>query len=88
MKPKAFRFLGFRLPIGLQIAAFADFGSAWNQRDEFNRNFIRGFGLGLRFITPTTGMARIDFGFGQEGFSIRIHLGSYEKPVMQRQRVR
>ena len=88
MKPKGFSFLGFRLPIGLQIAVFADLGSAWNRKDEFNKNLIAGFGLGLRFISPTTGMARVDFGFGQGGFSVRIHLGSYEKPVKQRDRVR
>jgi hypothetical protein len=33
-------------------------------------------------------MFRIDFGFGEPGESVRLNIGSFEKPVAQRFRVR
>lgn len=74
---------------GLQVALFGDLGVAWDENEQFKAdNFIDGYGLGIRILLPIIGVARCDFGFGQAGESIMLHLGSYEKPVMQRRRVR
>ena len=74
---------------GLQFAVFGDVGIAWNETNEFvDRNFIAGGGFGIRILLPIFGMARIDFGLGQGGKGVFLHLGMYEKPVMTRKRVR
>ena len=74
---------------GMHIAFFSDLGIAWDEVDQFNsHNFIAGFGMGVRLLVPIVGMARIDVGWGQNGQGIFLHLGSFEKPVMSRRRVR
>lgn len=74
---------------GLHIAFFSDWGIAWDEADQFkSHNFIAGFGMGVRLLIPIVGMARIDVGWGQKGQGIFLHLGSFEKPVMSRKRVR
>jgi len=87
-EPTLFRILGFSLPVGLQLAFFADAGTAWNGSEEFRRNFIVGYGLGIRFLVPVVGVTRFDIGFGEKGFRIQFCLGGYEKAVRQRERVR
>lgn len=89
MEPKMFSLLGLTADIGFQIALFGDLGIAWNNSDEFKKdNFIGGCGFGLRFLIPFVNMFRVDFGFGEFGESFRVHLGTFEKPVAQRFRVR
>jgi len=74
---------------GLQFAVFGDVGIVWNEAHEFmDKNFIAGGGLGIRFLLPIFGMARMDFGWGQGGKGVFLHLGMFEKPVMTRRRVR
>lgn len=74
---------------GLQLCLFGDLGIGWNKRNQFRlSNFIGGFGFGVRLLVPIVGMVRIDFGWGQKGEGVFIHLGSFEKPVMTRKRVR
>ena len=74
---------------GLQLAFFGDLGIGWYTKDEFrSENFIGGVGAGIRLMVPIVGLVRVDFGYGQSGESIRIHLGAFEKPVMTRRRVR
>jgi outer membrane translocation and assembly module TamA len=71
------------------VALFGDLGLGWDTRDQFNRKrFIGGVGAGVRLLLPIVGLLRIDFGWGQEGKSIMVHFGAYEKPVMTRKRVR
>jgi len=80
---------GLTFDIGLQLALFGDLGIAWDETDEFKSdNFIGGYGFGLRFLVPFVNMFRVDFGFGEPGESIRLHIGAFEKPVAQRFRVR
>ncbi len=88
LKPRTISWFGINAHIGLQFAAFADVGTAWTEDDDFRKNFIDGYGLGIRFIVPYIGLARVDFGLGQPNGRILIHLGAYEKPVRQRDRVR
>jgi outer membrane protein assembly factor BamA len=74
---------------GLQLCAFADTGLAWNEAGQFELdNFISGYGVGVRILVPVVGMLRLDLGWGETGKGVAIHIGSYEKPVMSRRRVR
>jgi outer membrane protein assembly factor BamA len=74
---------------GLQLCAFADTGLAWSEAGQFALdNFISGYGVGVRVLVPVVGMLRLDLGWGETGKGVAIHIGSYEKPVMSRRRVR
>lgn len=89
LEPKAVKLFGLTMSAGVQIAAFTDFGHAWNYKNEFKfSNFIAGYGVGMRLLIPFSGIARLDVAWGQPGLGIRLHIGSYEKSYMQRQRVR
>ncbi len=88
IEPRLISYFGINLRVGMHLAAFADVGTAWSQEEDFRKNFIDGYGIGIRFIIPYVGLARIDFGVGQPSARIQVHLGSYEKPVRQRDRVR
>jgi outer membrane protein assembly factor BamA len=90
MRPRAFSYFGVSAFLGMQLTVFGDFGWAWegeNQR-KFSDSFIDGYGLGVRFLIPYVGVVRVDFGGGQGDGSIKVHLGSFEKQVKQRDRVR
>jgi outer membrane protein assembly factor BamA len=88
MNPRLISYFGVTTSLGVQLAVFADAGSAWTLRDEFRNAFIGGSGVGIRLILPSVGMARMDFGIGQESAGVEIHLGADEKAVLQRERVR
>ena len=79
---------GLNFYAGVQLAIFTDAGSAWNESEEFSRNFIGGAGFGIRLIVPYVNLVRIDFGFGQSGQGMIPHFGVLEKAVYQRRRVR
>lgn len=79
---------GLNFYAGVQLAAFADAGSAWNDGNEFGENLIGGAGFGIRLIVPYVNMVRLDFGLGQPGHSMIPHFGVMEKAVYQRRRVR
>jgi len=88
-EPRPLHILGISFYMGAQLAAFADLGYVWNEAAEFQPGkFLGGAGLGLRLIIPYVGLSRLDLAWGQPGMSIRLCLGSYEKPVRQRERVR
>ena len=87
LPPRALSIKSFDFYLGLQVAAFADAGSAWNE-GEFTRNFIGGGGVGLRVLFPFINVIRIDLGFGQGNKTAVSHFGVLEKAVMQRRRVR
>jgi outer membrane protein insertion porin family len=86
--PRPFSIYGFTASIGVQLAFFADFGTAWNTDAEFGPNFLAGGGTGIRLILPYVGMVRFDFGFGQEDPWMIFHIATDEKAVRQRERVR
>ena len=88
VKVRDFSIKGQNFYAGVQLAAFADSGSAWNTGEEFGRNFIGGGGFGIRLIVPYVNLVRIDFGFGQSGQGMIPHFGVLEKAVYQRRRVR
>jgi outer membrane translocation and assembly module TamA len=74
--------------MGLQLAAFGDAGTAWSNSEEFGQNWIAGGGLGLRLLMPAILMIRADVAYGEEGAGVRFMVGTREKAVAQRQRVR
>jgi outer membrane protein insertion porin family len=88
VKPKPIGHFGLNMQIGMHIAAFADVGTAWSREEDFRENVLDGYGIGLRFIIPYVGLARMDFGLGERDARIQVHLGASEKPVRQRMRVR
>jgi hemolysin activation/secretion protein len=88
-EPRSLRILGLSFYLGAQLAAFADLGYVWNSAPEFMPGkFLGGAGFGLRLIIPYVGLSRLDLAWGQPGLGVRFCLGSYEKPVRQRERVR
>jgi outer membrane protein insertion porin family len=88
-EPRPLRVLGISFFMGAQLAAFADLGYVWTEAPEFRPgNFLGGVGVGLRLIIPYIGLSRLDLAWGQPGVGIRFCIGSYEKPVRQRERVR
>lgn len=89
VEPRSFKVFGTHLHLGLQLTAFGDFGNAWNENKEFKLdNFIDGYGFGVRLLVPFVEMIRLDFGWGEPGQGMRFHFALFEKPVMQRFRVR
>jgi len=88
LKIRSFRVFGIGLYAGVQVAAFGDLGTAWNDSDDFTRNFIGGGGFGVRLLFPYVRVIRLDFGFGQSGMGISPHFGIREKAYNQRFRVR
>ena len=80
---------GFRMYLGIEIAAFADFGIAWDEPEQFStRNLLDGYGVGFRLWVPYVNLLRFDVGFGEPGEGMRVHVAIDQKPVMQRRRVR
>jgi outer membrane protein assembly factor BamA len=84
----AYQIWFIKFALGLQVAAFADVGTAWNTSAEFDENWIGGGGLGLRLVIPQTVMVRFDLGLGQPGMRLTFHIGGGEKADAQKQRVR
>jgi outer membrane protein insertion porin family len=61
---------------GLQAAAFADWGNAWNEGQDQKGRGKAGFGLGLRPLLPAINMLRFDFGYSKDEdlvFNFGIH---------------
>ena len=44
--------------------------------------------MGLRFLIPALVMFRTDLAVGEDGFKVGFFLGTWEKAVAQRRRVR
>ncbi len=76
--------------MGLQLAAFADVGTAWDDSEEFHSQWLGGGGLGARLTIPQVGLLRFDFGIGKfhPDFKVYFQLGGSEKAYAQRKRVR
>lgn len=88
VQPRPVSYFGVTASIGMQLAFFTDFGSAWNTSAEFRPNMIWGGGTGLRLIVPYVGLIRCDFGFGDNDPWMIFHLATGEKAERQRERVR
>ena len=80
--------LSWAFSAGMQVAAFADYGNAWNNDDAHAIERGRfGGGFGLRFLVPGINVARVDIGFG-EGGRVFFHFGVWDKFTAQRLRLR
>jgi outer membrane protein insertion porin family len=81
------RLFRWSFSVGLQAALFTDVGTAWDRKEQFAaRRFRAGYGLGLRFIVPSTEMIRLDLGFSEAG--MEFHFGTWSKFTAQRLRLR
>ncbi len=86
---RPFSVAGINLYAGLQVAAFADLGLAWN--DDLDRraaSAIDGYGVGLRLQVPFVDLIRIDVAWGEPGEGAFAYFGVGLKAARQRQRVR
>jgi outer membrane protein assembly factor BamA len=72
---------------GMQVAAFADWGSAWNGRASIRDPARTGFGVGLRPLLPGVDMLRLDFAASERG-DFAFNFGISSKFEAQRQRIR
>ena len=86
--PKTFQVFNFGFYLGLQLAGFADLGTAWTPASDFTRNMIAGGGFGLRILMPFLDTVRVDFGFGQSGTGIHPSIHIREKAQYSRNRIR
>jgi outer membrane protein insertion porin family len=88
LRPARLSFFGISSSLGIQFAVFGDVGAVWTEEKSFSDSFIGGGGVGIRLIVPYVGLARMDFGVGESGLGIHVHLGSREKAERSRYRVR
>lgn len=88
--PKQWRVWKVKWSMGLQLAAFADVGTAWNNSEEFHSNWLGGGGLGARLTIAQIGLLRFDLGIGKvhPDFKVYFQLGGSEKAYAQKRRVR
>ena len=86
----AYRLSFIRWSMGLQLAAFADVATAWDDAQEFEDHWIGGGGVGARLTIPQVGLVRFDLGVGKfhPDFSVSLHIGGGEKALAQKARVR
>ena len=74
--------------VGLELALFADAGTAWSEGPDFGwKRFRGGLGAGLRLLVPGTEQVRFDLGWSPQG-GFLFHFASGTKPTAQRQRLR
>ena len=86
---RPFSVAGINLYAGLQVAAFADLGLAWNDdQDRRAASAIDGYGVGLRLQVPFVDLIRIDVAWGEPGQGAFAYFGVGLKAARQRQRVR
>ena len=88
MDQKRWKFWFIKWRMGMQIGAFFDFGTAWTDYQDLERNMIAGGGLGLRLTLPVITMFRMDFAYGEDGMGVRFFIGGAEKAIAQKNRVR
>jgi len=88
VEPRSFTVVGITASLGLQLALFTDFGSAWDAESEFRPNFLVGGGAGLRLLVPYVGIIRFDVGIGKNDPSVFLHISTKEKSERQLDRVR
>lgn len=78
----------FAFRLGLDLAIFADLGTAWSDSREFVTSRARGGGgAGLRLLVPGTEMVRLDVGWSRQG-GFQFHVAGGTKPAGQRNRLR
>jgi len=84
---RALRLARWPVRIGVQLAAFADAGTAWSNPDDLVEERLHaGYGAGLRLIVPGVEMLRFDVAFSPEGTFFHFATGS--KFTAQRMRLR
>jgi outer membrane protein insertion porin family len=88
LKPRRYDIFKWSFKFGLELAALADIGIAWDTSNQFAANRLRGgIGLGLRLLTPGTGQTRFDFAWSPEG-GFQFHFGGGSKMARSRLRLR
>lgn len=85
---RPYNFFKWSAAMGLQLALFADAGTAWTAPDDLSMDRAKGgFGAGLRLLIPGVEMIRFDAGFNRQGDAY-FHFGGGFKWEAQRLRLR
>jgi len=84
---RSFPVLKWAVSAGLSVAAFTDYGNAWNGTGLPDGGGKWGYGVGLRFLVPGVDMIRTDVAMGDDGV-VYFHLGVWDKLTAQRERLR
>ena len=86
----AFELFFLRWSMGLQLAAFGDVATAWDDPAELGDRWIGGGGVGARLTIPQIGLIRFDVAVGRSHpeLSLRFHVGGSERAIAQKRRVR
>lgn len=85
---RPYNFFKWSAAMGLQVAVFADAGTAWSSSDELSMDRAKGgFGAGLRLLVPGVEMVRFDLGLNRQG-DVYFHFGGGFKWEAQRLRLR
>ncbi|RKZ07369.1 hypothetical protein DRQ32_10170 [bacterium] len=65
---RPFHLMNWSVAVGAELAAFADVGTVWSDREEFGLDRTRfGYGAGLRLLVPMVDMVRLDVGVSEFG---------------------
>lgn len=81
-------FIRWPFSLGLEVAAFSDSGTAWNDHGELGWDRLRsGYGIGLRILAPGVNEIRVDVALSQFG-DFQFHFGAWPKFVAQTKRLR
>jgi outer membrane protein insertion porin family len=88
MKVKPITVIGWSFGFGLELAGFADIGTAWSRGGDFNLDRTRiGYGGGIRLLLPSVEMVRFDFGLSRDGDLVfNFGVGSIFKARQQKVR--
>ena len=87
-KPRRYDIVGLSFKLGLELAALADLGVAWDTPNQVAaKRFRGGIGIGLRLLHPGSGMTRLDFAWSPEG-GFQFHFGGGSRMARARFRIR
>ena len=84
---QAYKVIKWSFRAGLQLAAFVDYGTAWNNGQSTDGRWKFGYGVGIRPMLPAVNVVRFDMGVSQYG-DIVFNFGVQTKFDAQRLRLR
>jgi outer membrane protein assembly factor BamA len=88
MQPRRWDIAFLSVRVGLELALFADLGTAWSSEEDLSVARTRGgVGAGVRLLVPGNEMVRFDFAWSEQQ-GLVFHFATGSKPKIQRDRLR